>query len=74
MTSDDSDKQMLRRALRALAVPWLMALAIVLFWLAGNYLDRWLGTWPAATIILLVTGVAAGGYQSYRMIMRVMKD
>jgi F0F1-type ATP synthase assembly protein I len=74
MTSDDSDKRMLRRALRALAVPWLMALAIVLFWLAGYYLDRWLGTWPAATIILLVAGVAAGGYQSYRMIMRVMKD
>lgn len=72
--SDDGKRQMTRRAFMALAVPWVMVGAIVLFWLAGLYLDRWLGTWPVLTIALLVAGVVGGAFQSYRLIMRVMKD
>ena len=73
--SDDRDKQMLRRALRVLAVPWLMGIAVLLSWLLGTYLDRKLGmTAPVVTIVLVVVAVIAGGYQSYRMIQRVLED
>jgi hypothetical protein len=73
--SDDRDKRSERRALGVLAVPWIMAIAIVLGFLAGRYLDGQLG-WPApvATILLVVLAVATGGYQSYRIIVRILRD
>lgn len=73
--TDDSDKQMFRRSLRVFAVPWILAIGVVLAWLLGVYLDRRMGlTVPVATISLVVIAVIAGGYQSYRIIMRVLRD
>lgn len=71
---DDSQKRMLRRAVRVFAVPWLMVFAIIGFWLLGNYVDRKLGTFPIATILLVVFAVTAAAWKSYRIIMGVMKD
>ena len=72
---DDGEKQVVRRTLRVFAVPWLMVIAVVLGWLLGNYLDRKLGlSVPVATIVLVIVAVVAGGYQSYRIIMRVLRD
>ena len=73
--TDDSYKQMLRRALRVLAVPWIVGLAVLAAYLLGVALDRRLGlSVPVATISLVVIAVLAGGYQSYRIIMRVLRD
>lgn len=73
--TDDSDKLMLRRSLRVLAVPWLMAIATVLGFIAGTYLDRKIG-WniPILAVTLVVIAAAAGAYQSYRVIRRVFRD
>ena len=73
--ADREERQMLRRALRVLAVPWLMGLAILASYVVGVYLDRRLGaSVPVATIGLVTFAVVAGGYQSYRMIMRALRD
>jgi len=36
----------------------------------GYYTDRWLGTSPLFTLLLLVLGIAAGFYNMYRMAKR----
>jgi ABC-type Co2+ transport system permease subunit len=73
--SEDRDKQMIRRALQVFAVPWIMVLGILLAYLAGMYVDRRLGlSVPLATIVLMAIAVVGGAYQSYRIIMRVLRD
>jgi len=37
--------------------------------LAGVLLDRWLGTGPALTLVLLFAGIAAGFIQVYRLLL-----
>jgi len=71
--SDDSQRRMLRRAVKVFAVPWLMTLAIVGAWLLGNYVDRMFQTWPYATVVLIVFAVTGAAWKSYRIIMAVMK-
>lgn len=73
--SDDSEKRMLRRAVRVLAVPWLMAAAVLLSYLLGVYLDGKLGlSVPVATIGLVAFAIVGGAYQSYRVIMKAIRD
>ena len=73
--SDDSQNRMLRRALAVFAVPWVMVIAIVLGYVLGAYLDARMDLgFPVATIVLLVIAVAGGGYQSYRIILRILRD
>ena len=37
--------------------------------LAGIYLDRWLHTSPALTLVLLFVGIGAGFLQAYRLLL-----
>jgi len=37
-------------------------------------LDRWLGTDFLFTVVLLLVGIAGGGWQTYRLIMRCCND
>lgn len=37
--------------------------------LAGILLDRWLGTSPVLTVVLLLTGIAAGFLQMFRLLL-----
>ena len=37
--------------------------------LAGLFLDRWLHTGPALTVLLLLTGIAAGFLQVFRLLL-----
>jgi ATP synthase protein I len=37
--------------------------------LAGVLLDRWLGTSPAFTLVLLLAGIAAGFLQVFRLLL-----
>lgn len=70
----EDEQRMLRQGLGVLAVSWLMVLAIVGFWLIGVWIDRRLGTWPLASIVLVIIGTAGGAYQSYRLIMKSLKS
>lgn len=73
--TDDSEKDMLRRAIKVLAVPWILGIAVFLGYLAGVALDRRMQlAVPVATISLVAIAVIGGGYQSYRIIMRVLRD
>lgn len=75
MSDDDSQARMMRRMGPVLAVPWIMVAAIVLGYFAGAYLDTQLDcAFPVATIVLMLAGIALGGYQSYRLIMKVLRD
>ncbi len=63
-----------RRAMRVLAISWVMAGAIVLGGAAGWLLDeRVTGTFPLATLLGIGAGIAGGGWYAYRTIMEVMK-
>lgn len=73
--TQDSQRRMMRRVGSVMAVPWIMIGAIVLGYFAGAYLDTKLEfAAPVATIVLMFAGVVVGGYQSYRLIMRVLRD
>jgi ATP synthase protein I len=37
--------------------------------LAGVLLDRWLGTGPVLTVVLLLAGIAAGFLQMFRLLL-----
>jgi len=40
----------------------------------GVLLDRWLGTRPWLTLLLLVLGIAAGFYNVFRMLAALQRD
>lgn len=65
---------MMRRAIRVLAIPWIMIIAVVGFSIVGVYVDRLLGTSPLMLIIMVVLAVAGAGYQCYRLILKVLED
>lgn len=46
----------------------VVALPIILCGVAGKYLDAWLNTRGALLLIMLLFGVAAGGYGAYRLL------
>jgi ATP synthase protein I len=45
-----------------------VALPIILCAVAGKYLDAWLHTHGVLLLVLLVFGIAAGGYGAYRLL------
>ena len=73
--NDDSQSRMMRRAGSVLAVPWIMVGAIALGYFAGAYVDSRLDLeFPLVTIVLMIAGIVVGGFQSYRLIMRILRD
>jgi hypothetical protein len=66
--------------------PWAESLSIVLqvgltmagcilcCFLAGRYLDRWLGGNGVLTVMLTLFGIIGGGVVSYRQIMEILAD
>lgn len=52
-------------------VGFTMAGSIILFLLAGFFLDRLLGTGGLFTAVLTVLGVVGGGYTVYRQILKL---
>ncbi len=66
----DEQRRMIRQGLSVFAVSWMMALAIVGFWLAGVYIDRHFGTWPWVSIVMVIIGTVGGVYKSYKLIMK----
>ncbi|MBU0514173.1 MAG: AtpZ/AtpI family protein [Proteobacteria bacterium] len=55
-------------------VGFTMAGSVILFLLAGFFLDRLLGTGGLFTAMLTVLGVIGGGYTVYRQILKLEAD
>ncbi len=51
---------------------FIMAGSILGGLLAGVYLDRWLGSGPVLTIVLLLCGIGGGFVAVYRLVMRAV--
>jgi ATP synthase protein I len=72
---DDRSSARKMRALGALsAVGFAFVLAVVMGFLAGYGLDRWLNTSPLFTILFFFFGVAAGVLNVIRTAASVTKD
>lgn len=50
------------------AVPFVLAIAPLIGYFVGSFLDRKLGTGPVFMIILIVLGFVAGARQVYRLV------
>jgi ATP synthase protein I len=48
-----------------------MAGSILLFLLAGFFLDRWLDTGGIFTVVFILLGIIGGGFTVYRQIMKL---
>ena len=48
----------------------IMVVCILAGFLAGNFLDRRLGTAPVLTVVLLVAGIAGGMVAVYRLVVK----
>ena len=55
-------------------VGFVMAACIVGGLFLGMYADEWLGTGGVLTIVLMLAGIAAGGYASYKLIVDALGD
>ena len=51
----------------------VMVASVALGLLAGLGLDRWAGTTPLFTVLLLLAGVAGGMISAYRLAMQAMR-
>ena len=49
-----------------------VAFPIILCGVTGKYLDAWLHTGGALMLIMLLLGVAAGGYGAYVLLARIL--
>lgn len=50
------------------AVPFILAIAPLIGYFFGTFLDRRLGTSPVFMIIMIILGFVAGGRQVYRLV------
>lgn len=48
-----------------------MVIFIGIFFAAGFFLDKWLGTKPIFSLLLMFAGIVSGGYTVYKQIMEV---
>lgn len=70
MSDDDQKKRDLRQLVEASSIGWMFPIAIGIGYLAGHYLDKWLGTDPWLTIIFTLLGIIA----AFRNLFRLAKD
>ena len=57
-----------------LTIPSLLVVAPLVGFFLGKYVDRWLGSEPAGTIVGLVLGFVAAGREIYLIIRRVQAE
>ena len=58
----------------ASSIGFLLATSTVIGWLFGSWLDKKLGTEPWLMLVFTLIGVAAGFYETFRIIIRISKD
>ena len=63
-----------RQVALATTIPLIMLAAPSVGYFLGTYLDKLLGTSRILMMIFLLLGVAAGGVEAYRIIMKIIKE
>lgn len=75
MAGESKDKyDPIKQAGLLTAIPFLLAVAPIIGYLIGNYLDRRLGTSPYLMILFIVLGFIAGGKEVYDIIVRLSPE
>ena len=69
-----NDHKWIRGVGFASSIGFLLVTATVIGWLFGSWLDRKLGTEPWLMMLFTLLGVAAGFYETFRIIIRISKD
>ena len=64
----------LKSAARFSSVGLELAFSILLGYLAGDWLDGWLGTGPWLTLVMIGVGTGAGFLSLFRALRRLMRD
>lgn len=70
----DEKYVLLRQVGLLTAVPFVLAVAPLLGYFFGAFLDRKLGTSPVFMIIMIVLGFIAGARQVYNLVQRASQD
>jgi len=69
-----NDGKWLRGVGFASSIGFLLVASTVIGWFFGSWLDRKLGTDPWLMLVFTLLGVAAGFYETFRVITRISKD
>ena len=63
-----------RNAGQAFMLPTMIGACAVIGVVMGHYLDRWLGTRPWFTLILLIGGFVSGVRETMKVVRRMNRD
>jgi ATP synthase protein I len=73
--SDEDEKySTLRRASLLTAIPLVLAIAPVIGFFIGDFLDKKLGTGPYLMIVFVVLGFIAGAREVYKLVKKAYED
>lgn len=73
--SDEDEKySTLRRAGLLTAIPFILAIAPVIGFFMGDFLDDRLGTRPYLMIVFVVLGFIAGAREVYKLVKKAYED
>ncbi len=73
--SDEDEKySTLRRAGLLTAIPLVLAIAPVIGFFMGDFLDKKLGTEPYLMIVFVVLGFIAGAREVYKLVKKAYED
>ena len=73
--SDEEEKySTMRRAGLLTAIPLVLAIAPVIGFFMGDYLDKWLGTEPYLMIVFVVLGFIAGAREVHKLVKKAYED
>ncbi len=73
--SDEDEKySTLRRASLLTAIPLILAIAPVIGFFIGDFLDKKLGTEPYLMIVFVVLGFIAGAREVYKLVKKAYED
>lgn len=71
---DPGKKKQLLQLADLTTVGWAMVLSIIVGLAVGWYVDRWLGTEPIFTLLLLFLGILSGFRMMYKVYMRFFNE
>ena len=73
-SGDDDKYAAIRRAGVLTAIPFILAIAPIIGFFMGDFLDSWLGTEPYLMIVFVVLGFIAGAREVYKLVKRANED
>ena len=73
-SGEDEKYSTMRRAGLLTAIPLVLAIAPVIGFFMGDFLDGWLGTAPYLMIVFVVLGFIAGAREVHRLVKKAYED